>query len=67
MAASGHARAHSRHPWRRPSRIPITVAAIGPRNVTLTAELAEGWVPPFYVPEKAADVWGASLRSGCAG
>jgi F420-dependent oxidoreductase-like protein len=52
------------HPFR--DRIPITVAAIGPRNVTLTAELTEGWVPPFYVPEKAADVWGESLRSGFA-
>jgi F420-dependent oxidoreductase-like protein len=52
------------HPFR--DRIPITVAAIGPRNVTLTAELAEGWVPPFYVPEKAADVWGESVRSGFA-
>ncbi len=52
------------HPFR--DRIPITVAAIGPQNVTLTAELAEGWVPPFYVPEKAADVWGESLRSGFA-
>ncbi|WP_086727785.1 LLM class F420-dependent oxidoreductase [Streptomyces carpinensis] len=50
------------HPFR--DRIPVTVAAIGPRNVTLTAELAEGWMPPFYVPEKASDVWGASLRSG---
>jgi len=52
------------HPFR--DRIPITVASIGPRNVTLTAELAEGWVPPFYVPEKAADVWGDSLRAGFA-
>jgi F420-dependent oxidoreductase-like protein len=52
------------HPFR--DRIPITLAAIGPRNVELTAELAEGWVPPFYVPEKAADVWGASLRAGLA-
>jgi F420-dependent oxidoreductase-like protein len=52
------------HPLR--SNIPITVAAIGPRNVTLTAELAEGWVPPFFVAEKAADVWGAALRDGYA-
>jgi F420-dependent oxidoreductase-like protein len=52
------------HPFR--NRIPITVAAIGPRNIALTAELAEGWVPPFYVPEKAADVWGESLRGGFA-
>jgi alkanesulfonate monooxygenase SsuD/methylene tetrahydromethanopterin reductase-like flavin-dependent oxidoreductase (luciferase family) len=47
-------------------RIPVTVAAIGPRNVELTAELAEGWVPPFYLPEKAADVWGPALRAGFA-
>jgi len=52
------------HPFR--DRIPITVAAIGPRNVELTAELAEGWVPPFFVPEKAADVWGEPLRRGQA-
>jgi F420-dependent oxidoreductase-like protein len=52
------------HPLR--SNIPITVAAIGPRNVTLTAELAEGWVPPFFVPEKAGEVWDAALRDGYA-
>ncbi|MGW4643912.1 LLM class F420-dependent oxidoreductase [Sphaerisporangium sp. NPDC004334] len=52
------------HPVR--PRIPIVVAAIGPKNVELTAELAEGWEPIFYVPEKAADVWGASLVAGKA-
>ncbi|GGK98060.1 LLM class F420-dependent oxidoreductase [Sphaerisporangium melleum] len=52
------------HPVRE--RIPIVVAAIGPKNVELTAELAEGWEPIFYVPEKAADVWGASLAAGRA-
>ncbi|MFC5830786.1 LLM class F420-dependent oxidoreductase [Nonomuraea insulae] len=52
------------HPVR--PRIPIVVAAIGPKNVELTAELAEGWEPIFYVPEKAADVWGASLAAGKA-
>ncbi|MEU6710820.1 LLM class F420-dependent oxidoreductase [Nonomuraea sp. NPDC046802] len=52
------------HPVR--SRIPIVVAAIGPKNVELAAELAEGWQPIFYVPEKAADVWGASLAAGRA-
>ncbi|GAA3699765.1 LLM class F420-dependent oxidoreductase [Nonomuraea antimicrobica] len=46
------------------SRIPIVVAAIGPKNVELTAELAEGWEPIFYVPEKAAEVWGPSLAAG---
>jgi F420-dependent oxidoreductase-like protein len=52
------------HPVR--SRIPIVVAAIGPKNVEQTAELAEGWEPIFYMPEKAADVWGASLAAGKA-
>ncbi|SEG83987.1 probable F420-dependent oxidoreductase, Rv3520c family [Nonomuraea solani] len=52
------------HPVR--SRIPIVIAAIGPKNVELTAELAEGWEPIFYVPEKAGDVWGPSLAAGKA-
>ncbi|GAA4944258.1 F420-dependent oxidoreductase-like protein [Nonomuraea thailandensis] len=52
------------HPVR--PRIPIVVAAIGPKNVELTAELAEGWEPIFYVPEKAADVWGPALAAGKA-
>ncbi|MGR6921557.1 LLM class F420-dependent oxidoreductase [[Actinomadura] parvosata] len=52
------------HPVR--PRIPIVVAAIGPKNVELTAELAEGWEPIFYVPEKAADVWGPALAAGRA-
>jgi F420-dependent oxidoreductase-like protein len=47
-------------------RIPIVVAAIGPKNVTMTAELAEGWEPIFFLPEKAADVWGDALAAGRA-
>ncbi|AGM08173.1 MULTISPECIES: LLM class F420-dependent oxidoreductase [Amycolatopsis] len=52
------------HPVRE--RIPILLASIGPKNVALTAELAEGWEPIFFHPEKAADVWGASLAEGKA-
>ncbi|GHH62421.1 LLM class F420-dependent oxidoreductase [Streptosporangium violaceochromogenes] len=52
------------HPVR--DRIPIVIAAIGPKNVELAAELAEGWQPIFYLPERAADVWGASLAAGKA-
>jgi F420-dependent oxidoreductase-like protein len=52
------------HPVRE--RIPVTVAAVGPKNVALTAELAEGWLPPFYIPEKAAEVWGDPLAAGQA-
>lgn len=47
-------------------RIPITIAALGPKNVELTAEIAEGWQPVFYLPEKADDVWGEALRAGKA-
>lgn len=47
-------------------RIPIMIASIGPKNVAMTAEIAEAWEPLFYVPEKAADVWGAALAEGKA-
>jgi F420-dependent oxidoreductase-like protein len=50
------------HPVRE--RIPVLVAALGPKNVELAAELAEGWQPIFYLPEKAKDVWGTALASG---
>src|ERR1700677_1725201 len=52
------------HPVRE--RIPILLAAIGPKNVALAAELAEGWEPVFYLPEQAAQIWGPSLVSGAA-
>ncbi|SDR10150.1 LLM class F420-dependent oxidoreductase [Thermostaphylospora chromogena] len=52
------------HPVRE--RIPIVVAAIGPKNVEMTAEIAEGWEPIFYLPEKAAAVWGEALAAGKA-
>ena len=52
------------HPVR--DRIPIVVAAIGPRNVAMAAELAEGWEPIFYLPEQAAQVWAEPLAEGRA-
>jgi F420-dependent oxidoreductase-like protein len=52
------------HPVR--DRIPIIVAALGPKNVALAAELAEGWQPIFFLPERAEAVWGAALREGKA-
>jgi F420-dependent oxidoreductase-like protein len=52
------------HPVR--DRIPIVVAALGPKNVELAAELAEGWQPIWFFPEKAASVWGAALAAGKA-
>src|SRR5271156_3129580 len=52
------------HPVR--SRIPIVIAALGPKNVELAAELAEGWQPIFYFPEKAAIAWAEPLQAGLA-
>jgi F420-dependent oxidoreductase-like protein len=50
------------HPVRE--RIPIALAALGPKNVALAAELAEAWMPIFYYPEKAALVWGDPVAEG---
>lgn len=47
-------------------RIPISIASLGPRMVELTAELADGWEPIFFYPEKLQDVWGAALEKGQA-
>jgi F420-dependent oxidoreductase-like protein len=46
--------------------IPVHVAALGPANVRMTAELADGWLPFLFVPEHAAKVWGGSLAEGTA-
>src|SRR4051812_29078724 len=47
-------------------RVPVLLAALGPKNVELAAEIAEKWEPIFFHPERAADVWGASLAAGRA-
>jgi F420-dependent oxidoreductase-like protein len=49
----------------RPS-VPIWVAALGEKNVAMTAELADGWIPMLFMPERAADVWGSALAAGAA-
>ncbi|MFZ0090830.1 MAG: LLM class F420-dependent oxidoreductase [Solirubrobacteraceae bacterium] len=36
-------------------RIPIYLAAIGPRNTALAGEVADGWLPTFFSPEFVAD------------
>jgi F420-dependent oxidoreductase-like protein len=52
----------------RPVReeVPITVAALGPKSVEMTAELADGWLPIFYYAEKAKQRWGDALAAGLA-
>jgi F420-dependent oxidoreductase-like protein len=52
------------HPVR--DRIPIFLGAIGAKNVALAAEMAEGWQPVFFYPEKANAVWGDALAAGKA-
>jgi F420-dependent oxidoreductase-like protein len=47
-------------------RIPVMIAALGPKNVALAAELAEGWAPIFYLPEQARAAWGDALSEGTA-
>jgi F420-dependent oxidoreductase-like protein len=46
--------------------IPIYVASLGVKNVALTAEIANGWLPHLFIPEKADAVWGESLAEGRA-
>lgn len=50
------------HPKR--ADIPILLASLGPKNVELTAELANEWLPVFFVPERAQQVWGDDLARG---
>lgn len=52
------------HPVR--SDIPVWVAALGEKNVEMTAAVADGWLPMFFVPEKVKEVWGAALDAGKA-
>ncbi|MDG3010060.1 LLM class F420-dependent oxidoreductase [Rhodococcus sp. D2-41] len=52
------------HPVRE--RIPVILASLGPKNVELTAEIAEGWQPIFFYPEKAQTAWGEPLAKGKA-
>jgi F420-dependent oxidoreductase-like protein len=44
-------------------RIPIYLAAIGPKNTALAGELCDGWLPYLYGPEHS-DQLNANLREG---
>jgi F420-dependent oxidoreductase-like protein len=52
----------------RPERdtIPIYIAALGPKSVEQAAEIADGWIPHLFHPEKAHLVWGDALAAGAA-
>lgn len=47
------------HPLRE--HIPIFLGAEGPKNIALTAEIADGWLPLFYSPFRQ-EVYADSLR-----
>ncbi|HUF32633.1 MAG TPA: LLM class F420-dependent oxidoreductase [Acidimicrobiales bacterium] len=47
------------HPHR--PDIPIYLAAIGPKNVALTAEIANGWLPIFFAPTRFQETYGEAF------
>jgi F420-dependent oxidoreductase-like protein len=49
-----------------PVDIPIYVASLGPRNLELTGELADGWIGNSFLPEHA-EVFLSHLRAGATG
>ena len=50
----------------RPVRaaIPCFWGALRTMSVALAAEVADGWIPEWFIPEKAEQVWGAALQRG---
>ncbi|MFN2221042.1 MAG: LLM class F420-dependent oxidoreductase [Candidatus Promineifilaceae bacterium] len=46
--------------------IPIYLAAIGPKNVALAAEIADGWLPIFFSPGKYQSVYAEHVEAGLA-
>lgn len=45
---------------------PLKLINQPPRNVPLAAEITEGWLPIFFHPDKAGEVWGPALAEGRA-
>jgi len=52
------------HPPR--ADVPIYLAAIGPKNVALAAEIGDGWLPIFFSPERFAETHRPMLEEGFA-
>jgi F420-dependent oxidoreductase-like protein len=52
----------------RPLRaeIPIYLAAMGPKAVAQAFEIADGWLPIFWTPEKAREVFGDAMNGARA-
>ena len=52
------------HPLRE--RVPICLGAEGPKNIALTAEIADGWLALFYSPHHDAELYRPCLEEGFA-
>ena len=52
------------HPLRE--RLPICLGAEGPKNIALTAEIADGWLALFYSPHHDAELYRPCLEEGFA-
>ncbi|MCW2834348.1 MAG: class F420-dependent oxidoreductase [Nocardioides sp.] len=52
------------HPER--DAVPIYIAGLGPKSVEQAAEIADGWIPHLFHPEKAHLVWSDALEAGAA-
>ena len=52
------------HPVR--DDIPIAIAALTPKSVEMTAEIADGWLPILFHPTKSRERWRAALAAGAA-
>lgn len=50
-------------PMVRPDHVPVYIAAMGPQNLRLTGEAADGWLGNAFIPE-AAEVFLGPLREG---
>ncbi|MGH3541160.1 MAG: LLM class flavin-dependent oxidoreductase [Mycobacterium sp.] len=50
-------------PLVRPDHVPVYVASMGPQNLRLTGEMADGWLGNAFIPE-AAEVFLGPLREG---
>jgi F420-dependent oxidoreductase-like protein len=46
--------------------LPIYIASIGPKNIELTAEIADGWLPIFYSPERYKEFFKEHIEAGFA-
>jgi F420-dependent oxidoreductase-like protein len=50
------------HPVR--AGIPIWWASLKPASVAAAAEVADGWLPTMFWPERAREIWGGPLAAG---